>query len=255
VKRETIHLARGPKENGHRPAIDPLLRSAAREHGARAVGVVLTGSLDDGAAGLQFLKSRGGIAIVQDPNEAAFPSMPLAAMQHAAVDHVAPLRDIARLIAAYAGEPVVVEESGMTHDDVEMEGPEFASIGAGARRNEELGGTLSGLTCPECSGPLWEIHEGGLARFRCRVGHSYSEKTLVAEKGKAVESALWMALEVLEENATLSHKLAARVAKRGGAGVASRFEQQARTVEEKARVLRDLLHGQPLDGSAPLSAD
>jgi two-component system chemotaxis response regulator CheB len=255
VKRETIRLVRGPKENGHRPAIDPLLRSAARVHGRRSVGIVLTGSLDDGAAGLHFLKSRGGIAIVQDPNEAAFPSMPLAAMQHVTVDHVAPLREIADLIASYALKPVTGEDVEMSDEEPEMEDTEFAAFGGGMQRNEELGGALTGLTCPECSGPMWEIHDGPLARYRCRVGHSYSEKTLIAEKGKAVEAALWMALEVLEENAVLAHKLAVRAVKRGAPAIATRFEQQARTVQDRANVLRDILRGPALDPGAHLPAD
>jgi|SRR5882724_1676203 len=106
IEQGLIRVVRGPKENRHRPAIDALFRSAAIAYGAQVVGVVLTGALDDGTAGLLAIKQRNGIAIVQDPNDAIYPDMPRSALKHVAVDYCVPIAEIGPLLVRLVNEPI-----------------------------------------------------------------------------------------------------------------------------------------------------
>ena len=189
VEDRRVRLARGPKENGHRPALDPLFRTAALEYGPRAVGVVLTGSLDDGTAGLAAIKARGGVAVVQDPEDALFRSMPESALRDVEVDYCLPVGEMATLLDWLAREP---SEEGGTYpvpEDMKLEakiaGLDPSVIDAGRHPGE-----LSGFTCPECSGPLYGIQDGILERFRCRVGHAYTAAGVLEGKINALEEAV-----------------------------------------------------------------
>jgi two-component system, chemotaxis family, protein-glutamate methylesterase/glutaminase len=228
VSRGHIRLERGPKENGVRPSIDPLFRSVAEAYGARAVAVVLSGSLSDGAAGAATVASAGGAVLVQSPDDAVVPGMPESAL--AAAPGAQALRadeltqEIARRAAAFA--------------DVELEeAPMFAPELA----RESDPGPPSGLTCPECHGPLWERRSGAVVRYRCRVGHVFSEDVLLDGKGAAVEAALWMALEALEERGELLEKVAARMDRHGGGTTATRLRARARGVADRAELIRGIL--------------
>jgi two-component system chemotaxis response regulator CheB len=230
-----IRLSHGPTENGHRPAVDVLFRTAARSFRSRALGVVLTGNLDDGTSGLGFIKQYGGTAIVQDPEEADYPGMPESAVQNVAVDHVLPLAGIAPLLDRLARNSVPeeadpaadAEESGDMRWD-----PEFEI---------EPGAQPSGLTCPACGGALWESQTAGPLHFRCRTGHAFSPESLSAEQTTAVEAALWAALRSLEENAALARGLAERMY-RQGSSITNRFLRKAQIAERHAAQLRTLLH-------------
>jgi two-component system chemotaxis response regulator CheB len=231
-------LNHGPKENGFRPAIDPLFRTAARRYGERVMGVVLSGALDDGAYGLKLIKDAGGIAVVQDPNEAAVQSMPLSAMQNVAVDHMLTATRIARLIT-------------------ESTGPQFEGSAAMARtketdpaeKDEEITieemkdefGPASALTCPDCGGALWEIIDGQLVRYRCHVGHQYSSDGLDSGQRDVVEEALWTAVRVLEEHADLRSRMSRRAGVAGLDAVSSSFAESAQAAHAQAQTLRDLL--------------
>jgi two-component system, chemotaxis family, protein-glutamate methylesterase/glutaminase len=191
VRRGTVHLSRGPKENSARPAVDPLMRTTAAAYGSRVVGVVLSGNLDDGTAGLVAIKRRGGVAVVQDPNEALFAGMPRSAMENAAPDHVLPLGMIPAVLRELAAtEAHGSEEPGPMPDDSDdafemaepprVAGPREEGNGSGGSGgsgkagnggNLATGSTPSTYTCPECHGSLWEVHEGEILRFQCRVGH------------------------------------------------------------------------------------
>jgi two-component system chemotaxis response regulator CheB len=234
-----VHLARGPRENGHRPAVDPLFRSAAREYATRVIGVVLSGALDDGTAGLAAIKSRGGVAVVQDPQDALYPGMPASALEHVEVDHVARTAAMGPLLARLAGGPAA-EPPGPTPTDmrveVEVEGFSLEAI------EGEHPGAPSGFSCPDCSGVLWAIDDdGGLQRFRCRVGHAWSPETLLTRQSDSLEAALWIALRSLEERAALARRLAEPARRRGHTFTASRFEEQAAEAQQAARVVRELL--------------
>jgi len=201
VRTGHVHLSRGPRENGHRPAIDPLFRSAAREYATRVVGVVLSGALDDGTAGLLAIKSRGGVAVVQEPTDALYPGMPGSALEQVQVDHVVAAASmgelLARLIADLAEPPPDPAPTGMGVE-VEMEGFSLEAF------EGNHPGRPSGFSCPDCSGVLWQIRDGGLERYRCRVGHAWSPESLLTQQSEALEAALWVALRSLEERAALA---------------------------------------------------
>jgi two-component system chemotaxis response regulator CheB len=223
-----VRLSRGPRENGHRPSIDLLFRSAAQSYGPRVIGVVLSGLLDDGAAGLRAIKERGGAAVVQSPDDALYPAMPRNAIAATEIDAIVPLDQMAETLARLLAEPAeAVEAAGAAADPIEAP-PALAAM---------LEGTLTGLTCPECGGALWETHDGPVQRFSCHVGHSYSVESMVSEQGRALESALWGALRALEERADLLRRLAQR-----SSGVTRRrFDHRALEADEHADRLRDTL--------------
>lgn len=235
-------LVRGSKENHHRPAVDALFRSAAVTYGSRAVGVVLTGALNDGTVGLTAVKKRGGVAVVQDPDDALFSGMPQSALEHVEVDHRLPLSEIAPLLARVVREEIPAEEEGAypVPDDMELEN-RMARIDSTTPENVEKLGHPSGFTCPECEGPLWEIRDKEVLRFRCRVGHAYTAESMLSEKSEALEAALWVALNTLEEGAQMSRRLAAESHARGHEHTAVRFEERARKTREQAALIRQVL--------------
>jgi two-component system chemotaxis response regulator CheB len=239
VKPGLVCCSRGPRENGFRPAIDPLFRTAARAYRSRVVAVVLSGGMDDGTAGIVTVKEYGGIAIAQDPVEAVFDSMPRSAIENAGVDHV--LR-IAQMPATLAELSLAALPQGALDmaRPAEVE-PDVAEIGTAALKTHELSGAPSTFVCPECGGSLWEIREGSILRYRCHVGHGYTAEALLSEQNGHVEDALWTALRALEENAALRRRMAERVKKGKLHHIVEHYTQQAHAVEEKANVLRRLL--------------
>ena len=248
-----VHLARGPRENGHRPAVDPLFRSAAREYATRVVGVVLSGALDDGLAGLVAVKSRGGLAVVQDPADALYSGMPDNALQHVAVDHVLPAAAMGELLARLASEPAT-EPPGPAPTDMKME-VEMEQFSLDAVESSHPG-EPSGFSCPDCNGVLWAIQDGGMERFRCRVGHAWSPESLITRQSESLEAALWIALRSLEERAALASRLAEPARRRGHRITASRFERQATEAQQAARVVRNLLLDRDSFATAwPLTGD
>jgi two-component system, chemotaxis family, protein-glutamate methylesterase/glutaminase len=233
-----VHLARGPRENGHRPAVDPLFRSAAREHATGVVGIVLSGALDDGTAGLLAIRSRGGVAVVQQPEEALYPGMPLNAIEHVDVDHVLPAAAIGEALTGLTAEPAMQPSAPAPNHmklEVEVEGLSMEAIESGNP------GRPSGFSCPDCNGVLWEIQDGGLVRFRCRVGHAWSPESLLTQQSEALEAALWIALRSLEERAALAERLAEPARRRGHTITATRFQEQAQEAQQAARLVRRLL--------------
>ena len=222
----------GPRENGHRPAVDPLFFTAAREYGPAAIGVILTGTLDDGAAGLAAIKLAGGVAVVQDPDDALYAGMPASALERTAADHVVPLAEIGELLVSLVGgDP---PEQPVTEIPREPADP-GGELDAGRAM---AGGEASGLSCPECGGSLWFVSEGGADRFRCRVGHAYSEQSLAEEQGRALEMAMWAALRALEERAALMRRMARRAVESGHERTAVRFTEQATDLDDRAATIR-----------------
>jgi two-component system chemotaxis response regulator CheB len=240
----TIRLTSGPRENGHRPAIDPLFRSDARAYGPRVVGIVLSGVLDDGAAGLAYIKSRGGVAFVQSPEDCLYPMMPSAAIDAVEPDRVATAHDLAGMIVEFshiAPQPPRAGPEPPEHlDAIES----FIEVDRSSSERPRPGDP-SGFTCPECNGGLWETSEGGISHFRCRTGHEYSFESLLANQSTHVEAALWSALRALQEKAAMTRRMAARSRDRGHRVTAERFERKANAAVEEAVVLRSLLHRVP----------
>lgn len=235
-----VRVIRGPRENRHRPAVDPLFRTAARFYGPRAVGVVLTGSLDDGTAGLQAIKRRGGVAIVQDPEEAFYPSMPRSAIAHVAVDHVLPLAAIAPMLSRIAREPAADEGAYPVPDDMDFES-RLVAMDPAALASKERPGQPSEYSCPECGGVLHEIQDGPVVRFRCRVGHAFSTESVIAEQSTAQETALWTALNTLEESIILSRRLAEQAHVNGREWLEKRFREKMEEAQGHAETIRKVL--------------
>jgi two-component system chemotaxis response regulator CheB len=230
-----IRVSRGPHENFMRPAIDPMFRSAAQSYGSRVIGVVLSGANEDGAAGLEVIKATGGMTMVQDPREAAFPLMPERALAAVSADHVLGARDI----GAALGELV-----GRTGGDIALEPPAPArglDLIEDPFSIDPAHGRPSVFGCPECGGVLWEVEESGVKSFRCRVGHGYSAEALLEGQRTKVEDVLWTALRAFEESGELARRLARRTQERGHVHAAASFEERARQAEANATVMRQAL--------------
>ena len=233
-----IRVTRGPRENRHRPAIDPLFRTAARAYGSRVIGVLLSGQLDDGAAGIMAVKMRGGLTIVQHPNEALSSDMPMNAMRNAQPDYVLPSAEIGRMIAKCVPITEPQEEAGSMEEKrtrKRSSEPDVADLSAPVERPKE--GKPSEFACPECHGVLWEEKEGELVQYRCRVGHAYTESSLVGEMSQAAEAALWASLRALSEQSALLKRMASRCTE----PLASRYRDQASGFDEHCETIRNIL--------------
>ena len=240
VKRGTVRVVRGPKENRHRPAIDPLFRTAARAYAGRVIGVVLSGTLDDGTAGLSAIKQRGGMALVQDPEEATFAGMPRSAIEHVDIDAVLSLDALAAELVRLAHVPIHEEGVEPVSRELEEEA-DIAELDPHTLHDQQVPGSPSVYACPECHGVLWELRDGEMLRFRCRVGHAYSADALLADQEEALEEALWAALRALEESASLAQRLTERARERGHLLAAARFAEQQSGARQRAVLIRAVL--------------
>lgn len=242
VKRGYVRVVQGPKENGTRPAVDPLFRTAAKAYGERVVGVILSGTLDDGTAGLMDVKRFGGVAVVQDPNDALFSGMPASAIENVEVDYILPISSIASVLERLAHEPVL-EEGAKTvsnENEIELE-PDVVELDGAALRERGHPGKPSGFMCPDCGGGLYQLQERDFLQFRCRVGHAWSADSLLAGQSQAQEEALWEAIRSLEERGELMRKMATNAKKRQNNISAKRFEQQAIEAQQRADLIRQTL--------------
>ena len=232
LRHDRIAVIRGPKENGHRPSIDVMFRSAAQTFGPRVVGVVLSGFRDDGTAGLLEIKKAGGIAIVQDPAEAAVPFMPTHAANKVKPDYMLSCGEIPKVLMQLATEREVEVEKVAETENEQL----FPTDDKMAHD-----GTPSAFTCPACAGTLWELDDEGILRFRCRVGHAYSAETMFLAQVENVENSLYAALRALEENSELARRIAKRARTSNQTQLAEKYEAQAETNLLHARQLRDAL--------------
>jgi two-component system chemotaxis response regulator CheB len=219
-----VRLTVGPRENGHRPAVDTLFRSAASERGAAVVGIVLSGTRDDGTAGLAAIKAAGGAAVVQDPDDALYSGMPANALAQVAADAVVPSAEIAQTITAI------------------VKGDE---VSVGANQNELRGGAggdreLTSV-CPECGGVLTEENHGGTVQWGCHVGHRYSPRSLADAQGDRVEMALWTAVRMLRDRSALLDRMAEHAEARQQPRSARRFRSQARDAGDQADLVLEAL--------------
>lgn len=227
-----LRVVRGPKENRHRPSIDVLFRSAAMFYGPRVIGVLLSGSDDDGTAGMTAIKRCGGITIVQDPNESEYPEMPASALRTMGPDFTRPIGEIGPLLEG------LVTGNIRKREEQPMSEPVDKSLDQdeGSVTDVRKLGSPSVFTCPDCNGTLWELQDGELLRYRCRVGHAYSAESMIEAESESVERALWSAVRTLEESAQLSR----RIAQKTGL-LREDLNRKAAEREEHARVIRSLL--------------
>jgi two-component system chemotaxis response regulator CheB len=223
-----MQLVDGPQENRHRPAIDALFRSAAKSHGDRVIGVLLSGALDDGVAGLAEIKLAGGLVVVQDPDDAMVASMPRNAIAQVSVDHVATAGALAPLLVR------LVEAS--ERDDGHRRG-------APADGKNVAQGRATTYACPDCGGVLVETPASNVLRYTCRVGHAMSAETLLAAQADALEEALWAAVRTLDERAELSTRFAIHARERGHTVMVAHFEQRATEARDRASIVRRALAG------------
>jgi two-component system chemotaxis response regulator CheB len=232
-----IHSLRGMKENGFRPAIDATLRTAARAYGPRVVGVILTGMLDDGTAGLLAVKRRGGYAIVQDPDEALYSSMPRTARRYVAVDAVLRLADIAPMLVRLAQEPVATPKEEAMGDTTDKEA-KITELDQEALEQADTLGVPAPFSCPDCGGVLMEFYDEDLLRFRCQIGHAYSPESLVARQSEQLDLTLWAAFRAVDERATLLHRLATEAERLNDTRAVQRFTLFAQRAEQQKERLR-----------------
>jgi len=217
IERGHIHLSMGPQEQHQRPCINVTFRSAAIAYGERVVGVILTGHLDDGTAGLWEIKRRGGMAVVQNPEGALVPSMPLNALREVPVDYTMNLEQMAPLLSRLARGEGEQERSEVGKNDIEP--------------------ALTDLTCPECRGTIWEVSNGNTTEYRCRVGHTYSVRAMLTEHFATQERTLYSAIVALKEGASLASRLADKIQPE----MCERLKEQAQLLGSQAETLDRIL--------------
>lgn len=240
VKKNKILLGRGPEENRWRPSIDVLFRSAAASYSSRTIGIILTGYLDDGTAGMLAIKRSGGICIVQDPNEAEYPDMPLSVLDHMEVDYSISLAKMGDIIfdlsrrepREMAAPPDVIIESEIA-ERVVVDYDHVRKIGE-----------KSIYACPDCGGGLWAINRdtGKADRYRCHIGHSYSENDLVVKQGEILESTLWTALRIMEERRNLLLKMQQDGQKKGLKKMAASYQEKGREIQFHIDKMKEILY-------------
>ncbi|HEX8176171.1 MAG TPA: chemotaxis protein CheB [Pyrinomonadaceae bacterium] len=232
-----LRITRGPRENRFRPAIDPLFRTAAHEFGPRVIGVILTGWLDDGTAGMGAVKQRGGTCIVQNPEEAFAPAIPLSVVKEVEVDHIVSLKEIAPLLARLTSE--TTDEKGVYPVSEEMKtevkiAREDNALESGIMK----WGEPSPYACPECHGVLLQLKEGNGMRYRCHTGHAYSVDALLSEFSDKTEDSLWSAIRALEENVILMRHLASHFEGSERNGYAAELLKKAQDAQRRADLVR-----------------
>ncbi|MGI4869667.1 MAG: chemotaxis protein CheB [Janthinobacterium lividum] len=234
-----LRVTRGPKENRFRPAVDPLFRSAAYIYGARVIGIVLSGALDDGTSGLWTIKSRGGIAIVQEPAEAEVSSMPESALAAVQVDYRVSIAEMAPLLVKLTAETVTeVGEIAMEEEKKTAREVRIAAEKGGLERGKLAFGKLTPYACPECHGVLSAITDGDIIRYRCHTGHAYSADSLLTAITERIEDTLWNAIRGVEESILLLNNLGDHYAEKNQPKLAAMYFKKAQEAESRAEIVR-----------------
>ena len=235
VEDGVVRLTNGPRRDGHRPSINTLFESAAAAFGSRVIGIILSGSLDDGTLGLLHIKREGGKALVQSPEHAIFKGMPTSALEQVDVDFSGSIHDIGTALSELTGQPVAVDAGTIPERTDSHSRPTF-----GEHRDPLY---VSGFTCPECGGVLEEKRAENFVYFRCHVGHEVSERTLLQSQGHKIETALWTALRILEERAALGNRLEQRAIANGNTHTVARVRVQNQQALNNAEIIRQMLEG------------
>jgi two-component system, chemotaxis family, protein-glutamate methylesterase/glutaminase len=253
VKERTILVTKGARENRCRPAIDPLFRSAAVTHGAKVIGVVLTGMLDDGTAGMIAIKKCGGVTVVQDPADATYPAMPQSAIDNADVDHVVPLAAMGELLERLSREPSGA--STAVPKDVEVEAAIAERVLSDVDEVNGLGDQVP-YNCPNCGGVLWEMDAPDQARYRCHTGHSFTQSTLLASQSEKIEETLWIALRMFEERKNLLNGIIRRQGPTRSTSTSQRATETEVHIERiRAMLMSSTTNTAPPPDEGPTSKD
>jgi len=237
-----LRLTHGPREHRFRPAVDPLFRTAAEHYGARTIGIVLSGHMADGAHGMALIKRAGGVTMVQHPDEAQAPSMPLNAMRRGGIDYVLPIEEMARVIMGLLmqGRRRGTRKSQRKRQ-LKTEIPTPERPGTDALRTHEFKDPLSPFTCPDCGGALREIKEKDLVRYRCHVGHGFNSESLRDGMDEKLEETLWSALRAIEENIELRSRMLTRAKDRRLTAFTRALDREIAEMKQRAAALRRLL--------------
>lgn len=238
IGQQSVYPSMGPKENFSRPAADPMFRSAAVHHGSSSVGIVLTGYLDDGTAGLASIKQCGGKAIVQDPETAVAPEMPRSAIQYCGVDRVLPIHEIANEMWRLSE-----TEPGPSYEPSEavLEELKFATSVKSDIAAEQRLGTLSPFMCPDCNGQMWRLDKSPQPRFRCHVGHAHSLQSLQTSHDDVIERQGWSLMRTLRERERLLNEMADHEDMAERREAANDFRERANQCGEQADAVREAL--------------
>jgi two-component system, chemotaxis family, protein-glutamate methylesterase/glutaminase len=234
VKKNKLLVTKGARENRYRPGIDPLFRSAAVTHGPKVIGVVLSGMLDDGTAGLIAIKKCGGITVVQDPKDADYPSMPQSALNNLKVDYCVPIAEMGRLL-----EKLCREQPGKTKPipkDIRSEAEIAERVLSDVAQVNGLG-SLVPYNCPNCGGVLWEINSPELKRYRCHTGHSFSVSSLLTSQSEKIEETLWVSLRMFEERKNLLNNIAEQQSKVKGKSPAAQRARETQVHIERIKAM------------------
>ncbi|MCF0062837.1 chemotaxis protein CheB [Dyadobacter chenwenxiniae] len=251
-----IRVTRGPKENRFRPAVDPLFRSAAYAYGNRVIGVVLSGALDDGTAGLWSIKYRGGVAVVQDPDDSEVSSMPESAISQVAVNYVVPLAEIGPLLTKLAGKPAGEKiQATMQEDDKTKTEIKIAAEDTAAGINIFQYGQLSPYACPECHGVLTLLKDGNISRFRCHTGHAYSADALLDAITEKIEDSLYSAIRGVDESMLLLNHIGDHFAEANHKRLAAQYFQKAQLAQQRSELVRQAVMLQTQLGTDELAVN
>lgn len=238
LKQGAMQLTQGPVENRWRPSIDILFRTAAVHYSERVIGIILTGLLDDGTSGMQAIKKCGGTCIVQDPREAMYPDMPQSVLDNTIVDHILPVAAMSEAIQQTIANKTITgikvpdalkAEAALAENTVTDINP------INNLANQSL------YTCPDCGGNLWEINEGGQARYRCHIGHAFSEQDLLRKQYESLNGTLWIALRMMEERKNLLNRLSRNEQTGNMQALANMHAERARELEIHISNLKELL--------------
>lgn len=241
VEESRIRVTKGPKENHFRPAIDPLFRSAAYQYGSRVIGIILSGALDDGTAGLWRIKSNGGTTVVQNPKDAQVPSMPENAIRRVKIDHCVSLEDMPRLLITLASNDVK-STGDAAADEITKWEIEVAIKGDSLFNRHQHLGELSRYSCPECHGVLSQIVEDNALRFRCHTGHAYSITSLMMSLNQKVDESLYNALRGMDETIFLLNHIGDHFAEANESKIAGSYFKKAKDIENRCVEVRNLIH-------------
>lgn len=207
IKKDRLHLTKGPHENRYRPSIDVLFRSAAANYGSGVIGIILSGMLDDGTSGMSAIKRSGGTCLVQDPLDATYPDMPISVLTQVDVDHRVPVADMGYILDDIFTRPN--KPHTPIPEDVKLEAEITERMLSSLDEVSKLG-EHSNFTCPDCGGGLWELKNSPVKRYRCHTGHVYTERVLSEKQNEALEESLWVCIRMLEERRNLLMTMAER---------------------------------------------
>ena len=238
IERGIVRVTHGPKENRFRPAVDPLFRSAAYAYGQQVIGVILSGSLDDGTSGLWMVKHRGGVGVVQDPLDAEFPSMPSSAMRAVAIDYKVPVAEMAALLVRLTKEKIEISEDFVEKDTLTETEIKIALEDSAFERDIMKLGELTPYTCPDCHGVLLSLKDGGRTRFRCHTGHAFSADGLLATVTENIEDSLYGAIRGIEESIMLLNHIGNHLANNNQINLSALYFKKAFEAELRIQNIR-----------------